>query len=127
MRKLDQTSRLGQINRLREEDELRERLEAEVREKQKMKLNFERNLQMVQESLQLVSRQGSDSDSMSEVMTKLEEKHKELITLKLKNEQLREKELYARLHLQDASTNKRQEQLRQELLRQSEANKDLSI
>ena len=64
---------------------------------------------------------------MSEVMTKLEEKHKELITLKLKNEQLREKELYARLHLQDASTNKRQEQLRQELLRQSEANKDLTI
>ena len=47
MRKLDQTSRLGQINRLREEDELRERLETEVREKQKMKLNFERNLQMV--------------------------------------------------------------------------------
>ncbi len=60
-------------------------------------------------------------------MALLEEKSREVIRLKLKNEQLREKELYARLQLDRGVKCGGSSELKQELIRQCEISKDLAL
>jgi len=59
-------------------------------------------------------------------LQKLEDKQKEMIKLKLKNEQLREKELYARLQLDSGHSSRvGSTELKQEVIRQAQASKEL--
>lgn len=59
----------------------------------------------------------------------LEDKSREIIKLKLKNEQLREKELYARLQLEggQGSSSVHYSDLKHELMKQTEQSKDLAL
>lgn len=81
---------------------------------------------MVKESLQLI-KPADKSRKQKDLLEMLEEKSRDIIKLKLKNEQLREKELFARLQLDSGQANVHYSDLKHELMKQTELAKDLAL
>jgi hypothetical protein len=119
---------LDKIQKSREEDNLRSQLSQVLSDKQKLMVQFEREINFVQDSIKLIKPNVVDEQiQRPDYLSLLEEKSREVIRLKLKNEQLREKELFARLQLDKGIKSGSSSELKQELIRQSEISKDLAL
>ena len=86
-----------------------------------MSLNFEREKLHFAECLKGMK----PKETLGEVARALDEKNKEISILKLKNEQLREKELYARLQLDACPVSNRE--LKNEIMKLSSLQSEYSI